>query len=470
MYLCTNRLLLPSLLPSVTLHSNDCTTNAFYPTDFRLSMNEELTAMNNNNNNNNNIDVDVDVDVDDDATGDGVGSLLGASVHLQRNAAEPSPLLMGESVSPELTEEQKKKRDRAKAKIGSNLKKKKDSYWNVDDGKKRRPAPQKELFPPSSAPPKKKTKTSSAPAKKKTKTKVVSDLFYSAEEKKQIDDSIHEVMTEERIKNQHRQEHDSSKMYSMKRVCDYDEDRKECWGTVIHGYYMTDNDTWWTILFDNNEKKYWTSKELHQARCMYDRTTNKTEDPYGSHRAMPSSQVADDLSKAMPKSASTSTTAQVADDQSLSDISYCDDEQEDIDVSLDETLKFEKTKDDGARSRSYVSSTTKRVCKKKKKTADPTNRKGCWGTVIECGGNHIRNKWTIHFDDKTVEYWNLNQLKAGIAMYKRNKMKDPSGKHKISRRLVIVAIVAQQQQQHRRHHRRRRGKRHRSTQHQRRRI
>ena len=131
---------------------------------------------------------------------------------------------------------------------------------------------------------------------------------------------------------------------------------------------------------------------------MYDRITNKIHDPYGNHKA---------------KSASTT------DDLSLSDISYCDDDQEDIDVSLDATLKIERTKE--ARSKSYVSSNTKRVCKKKK-TADPTNRKGCWGTVIECGGNHIRNKWTIHFDDKTVEYWNLNQLGAGIAMYKRNKM------------------------------------------------
>ena len=81
--------------------------------------------MNNNNNNNNNNNIDVDDD--DDATGDG-GSMIAASVHLQRNAAEPSPLLMGESVSPELTEEQKKKRDRAKAKIGSALKKEKKSY------------------------------------------------------------------------------------------------------------------------------------------------------------------------------------------------------------------------------------------------------------------------------------------------------------------------------------------------------
>ena len=70
----------------------------------------------NNNNNNNNID-DVDVDDDDDDTGDG-GSMIAASVHLQRNATEPSPLLM-EGVSPtELTEEQKKKRDRAKAHLG----------------------------------------------------------------------------------------------------------------------------------------------------------------------------------------------------------------------------------------------------------------------------------------------------------------------------------------------------------------
>ena len=83
-------------------------------------MSKDLTAMNNN------ID-DVDVDVDDDDTGDG-GSMIAASVHLQRNATEPSPLLMG-GVSPELTEEQKKKRDKAKAQLGSALKKDKQSYW-----------------------------------------------------------------------------------------------------------------------------------------------------------------------------------------------------------------------------------------------------------------------------------------------------------------------------------------------------
>ena len=89
-------------------------------------MSKDLTAINNN------ID---DVDVDDDDTGDG-GSMIAASVHLQRNATEPSPLLM-EGVSPELTEEQKKKRDRAKAKIGSALKKGKKSYMTMDDdGKK----------------------------------------------------------------------------------------------------------------------------------------------------------------------------------------------------------------------------------------------------------------------------------------------------------------------------------------------
>ena len=164
-----------------------------------------IDAMNNN--------IDDDDAVDDNDTGDG-GSMIAASVHLQRNATEPSPLLM-EGVSPELTEEQKKKRDRAKAQLGSALKKDKQSYWVLeDDGKKRRgPAPRKQLFPPSSAPPKKKTKVSSAPAKKKTQTKV-SDLFYSAEERKQIDDYIHEVMTEERSKNQHRREHDYSQDYS----------------------------------------------------------------------------------------------------------------------------------------------------------------------------------------------------------------------------------------------------------------
>ena len=66
-----------------------------------MSMSEEFTAMNNNNNN---IDDDNTVDVDD--TGDG-GSMIAASVHLHRNATEPSSLLM-EGVSPKLTEEQKK--------------------------------------------------------------------------------------------------------------------------------------------------------------------------------------------------------------------------------------------------------------------------------------------------------------------------------------------------------------------------
>ena len=113
-------------------------------------MSKVLTAMNNNiddiNAMNNNID---DVDVDDDDTGDG-GSMIAASVHLQRNATEPSPLLM-EGVSPELTEEQKKKRDRVKAQIGSNLKKEKESYWVLEEGKKQT-APRKQLFPLSTAP------------------------------------------------------------------------------------------------------------------------------------------------------------------------------------------------------------------------------------------------------------------------------------------------------------------------------
>ena len=90
-----------------------------------MSMSEELRASIDAMNNNNNIDDDDAVD--DDATGDAVGSLIAASVHLQRDATESSPLLMG-GVSPELTEEQKKKRDRAKAKIGSALKKEKKSY------------------------------------------------------------------------------------------------------------------------------------------------------------------------------------------------------------------------------------------------------------------------------------------------------------------------------------------------------
>ena len=194
------------------------------------------------NNNNNNIDDDdvVDVDDDDNDTGVAGGSMIAASVHLQRDATEPSPLLMG-GVSPaELTEEQKKKRDKAIADLGSNLTKEKDSYWVLEDGKKRRgPAPRKQLFPPSS---------SSAPAKKKAKVSTqtkVSDPLYSAEERKQIEDYIHEVMTEERLKfnNQHRREHNISRERSMKRVCtNMEENKKGCWGTVIHGYYMNDND------------------------------------------------------------------------------------------------------------------------------------------------------------------------------------------------------------------------------------
>ena len=51
---------------------------------------------NNNNNNNNNIDdVDVDDDDNDNDTGVAGGSMIAASVHLQRDATEPSPLLMG---------------------------------------------------------------------------------------------------------------------------------------------------------------------------------------------------------------------------------------------------------------------------------------------------------------------------------------------------------------------------------------
>ena len=89
--------------------------------------------MNNNNNNNNNIDDDdvVDVDDDDNDTGVAGGSMIAASVHLQRDATEPSPLLMG-GVSPaELTEEQKKKRDKAIADLGSNLTKEKGNVNHI---------------------------------------------------------------------------------------------------------------------------------------------------------------------------------------------------------------------------------------------------------------------------------------------------------------------------------------------------
>ena len=116
-------------------------------------------------------------------------------------------------------------------------------------------------------------------------------------------------MTEERLKfnNQHRREHNISRERSMKRVCtNMEENTKGCWGTVIHGYYMNDNDCWWTILFDDNKKLYWNSKEVYQARCLYDRTTNKIQDPYGNHKAKSASTTA--------KSASTTVPSQVADE------------------------------------------------------------------------------------------------------------------------------------------------------------
>ena len=148
----------------------------------------------------------------------------------------------------------------------------------IDKGKKRT-APQKQQSPPSSL---------STPAKKKTKTKVstkVSDLSYSAEEQQHIDDSIDEVITEERLKYQLREyhEHNYSQDYSMKRVCSYKENKKGCWGTVIHGYYMKNsNDCCWTIHFDDNKVEYWNAEEFEEGLDLYKK--KQTKDPSANHK------------------------------------------------------------------------------------------------------------------------------------------------------------------------------------------
>ena len=60
-----------------------------------MSMSEELRPSIDAMNDDDDVNVNVDVDVDVDDTGDAGGLMIAASVHLQRDAAEPSPLLMG---------------------------------------------------------------------------------------------------------------------------------------------------------------------------------------------------------------------------------------------------------------------------------------------------------------------------------------------------------------------------------------
>lgn len=148
----------------------------------------------------------------------------------------------------------------------------------------------------------------SAPAKKKTKVaddlSLSVDLSYSDEEQKQIDDSIQEVMTEERSKHHDRgyREHNYSQDYSMKRVCrKKNKNKKGCWGTVIHGYYRSGFDCWWTVHLDDNTVEYWTSPEMDEGLDLY--KINKTEDPSGNHKKKsssrpPSTVIVDHLLKA----------------------------------------------------------------------------------------------------------------------------------------------------------------------------
>ena len=44
--------------------------------------------------------------------------------------------------------------------------------------------------------------------------------------------------------------------------------------------------------------------------------------------------------------------------------------------------------------------------------------------------NSIDCRWTIHFDDNTVEYWNAEEFEKGLDLYKKKQTKDPSANHK----------------------------------------
>ena len=136
--------------------------------------------------------------------------------------------------------------------------------------------------------------SSSSSAKAKKKTKVADDLSlsvdlsYSAEEQKQIDDSINEVMKRERENRPKDHEHTRSHAYSMKRVCSYNENKKGCWGTVLHEDYTSPvNDRWWTVHFDDNTVQYWTASEINEGLDLYE--INETKDPSGNHKKKSSS-------------------------------------------------------------------------------------------------------------------------------------------------------------------------------------
>ena len=293
----------------------------------------------------------------------------------------------------------------------------------------------------------------------------VSDPLYSAEERKQIDDYIHEVMTEERSKNQHRREHDYSQGYSMKRVCTtMEENKKGCWGTVIHGYYMNDNDCWWTILFDDNKKLYWNGEQVYQARCLYDRTTNTIQDPYGNHKASLQSVTSVDGNNDGEEGAvvnvetedgiaDTSTTVTASkrttsrrlfDDQSTTTTTvspkipqtkrtnrfsksivdaYSVVEQQCIDDSINATIKL--VTENRSEDMEHVYSMDyyyKRVLKNVQ-----MNNRACWGMVVLCYyDDHQNCRWTVHFDDNTQLIWNSQELCEKQKLYETRKTKDPS--------------------------------------------
>ena len=134
-----------------------------------------------------------------------------------------------------------------------------------------------------------------------------------------------------------------------------------------------------------------------------------------------------------PSSSSTPAKKKTKAADASPDLSYCAEDQQNIDDSIDEVMTKERCTRSNPReyhesvySQSY---SMKRVCNKKKK--DPS-KKGFWGTVIH--GYYKKNSndccWTIHFDDNTVASWNSEEMDEGLVLYERNKTIDPSGNHK----------------------------------------
>ena len=111
---------------------------------------------------------------------------------------------------------------------------------------------------------------------------------------------------------------------------------------------------------------------------------------------------------------------------------YSADEQQHIDESFNATLKI----DTENRSEDFEHTYTKDYYCKRVWKNDPTNKSGCWGTVVrgyyeEVGvrgyyDNRRHCRWTVHFDDNTISNWNSEMMWAGRDLYETKKTKDPS--------------------------------------------